>query len=109
MIDAYYWRAVFTNRHERQANDALHRDFEELARVLKGEDGEAGTMRIFSDRYHPVYGASWLAERAGWIGKSRIGKALVAAVLGSEPRPVDWITGEALGTTRNADPAARAD
>ena len=99
LINAYYWRSLFTNRHERQANDNLHKDFEQLVNVLKGEGAKAATMRIFSDRHHPLYRASTLVESAGWIGRSRIGKALVAAVLASEPRPVDWITGEALGAT----------
>ena len=99
LIDAYYWRSLFTNRHERQANDCLHKDLEELSKVLKGEGGKAGTMRIFSDQHHPLYHAQWLEESAGWIGRSRIGKALVAVVLASEPRPVDWITGEPLRAT----------
>ncbi len=99
LIDSYYWRSLFTNRHERQANDNLHKDFEQLVNVLKGGGAKADSMRIFSDRHHPLYRASSLAESAGWIGRSRIGKALVAAVLASGPRPVDWITGEPLRTT----------
>ncbi len=99
LIDAYYWRSLFTGRYERQANDRLHEDLGELLRVLKGEEADARTMRIFSDQHHPLYRARWLAESAGWIGRSRIGKALVAVVLASEPRPVDWITGEPLRAT----------
>lgn len=99
LIDAYYWRSLFTGRHERQANDRLYKDLEELLKVLKGEEANAGTMRVFSDQHHPLYRAEWLAESAGWIGRSRIGKALVAVVLASEPRPVDWITGEPLRAT----------
>ena len=99
LIEAYYWRSLFTNRYERQANDNLHKDLKQLVDVLKGEATGAGTMRIFSERYHPLYGARSLAESAGWIGQSRIGKALVAAVLASAPKPVDWITGERLGAT----------
>ena len=99
LIDAYYWRSLFTGRHEMQANDRLHKDLEELLKVLKGEEANAGTMRVFTDQHHPLYRAEWLAESAGWIGRSRIGKALVALTLASEPRPVDWITGEPLGAT----------
>ena len=99
LIDAYYWRALFTNRHERQANDNLYKDLNELVGVLDSEGNASETMRIFSDQHHPLWGASSLTESAGWIGKSRIGKALVAVVLASEPRPVDWITGEVLGAT----------
>ena len=99
LIDAYYWRSLFTGRHEMQANDRLHEDLEELSKVLKGEEADAGTMRVFSDQHHPLYRARWLAESAGWIGRSRVGKALVAVTLASEPRPVDWITGEPLGAT----------
>ena len=99
LIDAYYWRSLFTNRHERQANDNLHKDLRELVDVLDGKTPKASSMRIFNDRHHPLFGASWLEQSAGWIGRSRTGKALVAAVLASEPRPVDWITGEPLGAT----------
>ena len=97
LIDAYYWRALFTNRHERQANDHLYADFRQLANVLSGEGAKADSMRVFSDRHHPLYRAPRLEESAGWIGRSRIGKALLSAVLASEPRPVDWITGEPSG------------
>ncbi len=99
LIDAYYWRSLFTNRHERQANDRLHRDFEELLEVLGGGGDIAGTMRVFSDQHHPLYSAEWLQESAGWIGRSRTGKALIALVLAAEPSPVDWITGEPLRAT----------
>ena len=99
LIDAYYWRSLFTNRHERQADDRLHSDLEELVKVFGSEGVKAETMRIFSDQHHPLYGADSLQQSAGWIGRSRVGKALVAAVLASEPRPVDWITGEPLRAT----------
>lgn len=62
--------------------------------MLKGEEASAGTMWVFSDQHHALYRAEWLAESAGWIGK-----ALVAVVFASEPRPVDWITGEPLRAT----------
>ena len=97
LIDAYYWRSLFTNRHEQQANDNLHKDLKELVDVLDGKTSKANSMRIFSDRHHPLFNDSWLAQNAGWIGRSKTGKAVVAAVLASEPRPVDWITGEPLG------------
>ena len=99
LIDAYYWRSLFTNRYERQANDHLHSDFKQLIKVLTDEEAKADSMRVFSDRHHPLFRASRLQESASWIGNSRIGRALVAAVLASEPRPVDWITGEPLGAT----------
>lgn len=99
LIDGYYWRSLFTNRHERQANDNLHKDYKELVEVLKGKKAGAGEMRVFSDRHHALFNAATLAASAGWIGRSRLGKALVSAVLTSEPRPVDWITGEPLGAT----------
>lgn len=99
LIDAYYWRSLFTNRHERQADDRLHKDLEELQLMLDGRWDMASTMRAFSDQHHPLYSAEWLRESAGWIGRSRIGKALTALVLASEPSPVDWITGEPFRTT----------
>ncbi len=98
LIDAYYWRSLFTNRYERQADDRLFEDFEELSNVLEGE-AMVGTMRIFNKQHHPLRHTEWLMESTGWIGQSRIGKALVAAVLASEPTPVDWITGEPLRAT----------
>ena len=99
LIEAYYWRSLFTNRYEQQANDNLHKDLRELEDVLDGKTSKASSMRIFDDRHHPLFGASWLAQNAGWIGRSRTGKALVAGVLASQPRPVDWITGESFGAT----------
>ncbi len=99
LIDAYYWRSLFTGRYEQRANDRLRKDLDELLKVLRGEEPNAITMRIFSDRHHPLYRAEWLAESAGWIGKSRLGKALVAVVMASQRRPVDWITGEPLRAT----------
>ena len=99
LIDAYYWRSLFTNRHERQANDRLYTDFQQLVNVLKGDGERADSMRIFTHRHHPLYPNTLLQQSAGWIGRSRIGKALLSAVLASEPRPVDLITGEPLGAT----------
>ena len=91
--------SLFTNRYERQANDRLHEDFEELSDALTGEGCKIPPLRIFDDQYHPLYRAAWLVESAGWIGRSRIGKALVAMVLATEPTPIDWITGEPLRPT----------
>lgn len=99
LIDAYYWRSLFTDRYDRQANDNLHKDLRELVEVLEGKKPRASCMRIFSDRHHRLFRASLLQQSAGWISRSRTGKALMAAVLASEPRPVDWITGESLSAT----------
>ena len=99
LIDAYYWRCLFTNRHKAQANDRLHQDFEQLVEALESEEIKGISMRVFSNRQYPLYRASVLVANAGWIGRSRTGRALVSAVLASEPRPVDWITGESLGVT----------
>ena len=99
LIDAYYWRSLFTNRYERQANDNLYKDLGELVDIFDGERPNASSMRIFCDQHHPLLSASKLEHEAGWISRSRVGKALMAVILASDQNPVDWITGEPLGVT----------
>ena len=103
LIDAYYWRSLFSNRHERQANDRLTEDFEDLVKVLQADGWDPAPVRAFNDIRHPPYDASFLVENAGWIGRSRIGKALMSGVLASAPTPVDWITGNSLVATHIRD------
>ena len=98
LIDAYYWRCLFSNRYTAQANDRLHRDYESLKNVL-GDQGKTVTddLKVFSDRHHRLFDGEYLLVNTGWIGSNRLGKALVSVVMAAEPRPVDWVTGERLG------------
>ena len=94
---AYYWRCLFSNRHDVQANDRLHDDFVALKNALK-QIQQRGTWDIeqpaFQDRDHPFYSEEDLLRHAGWIGSSRLGRALASLVLAKNPR--DWVTGETL-------------
>ena len=38
-------------------------------------------------------------RHAGWIGSSRLGKALASAVMASDPKPQEWMTGASLSAT----------
>lgn len=97
LVDAYYWRCLFSNRYAAQANDRLHRDYEGLKKVMEDKGKKVGDLRIFSDSHHRLFDGEHLLVNAGWIGSNRLGKALVSAVMATEPRPVDWVTGERLG------------
>ena len=99
LIDAYYWRCLFSSRYGSQANDRLFQDYRDLKGILlDGARRGADKLRVFSDRHHPLFDGEYLLVNAGWIGSSRLGKALVSAVMAVEPKPVDWVTGDPLGT-----------
>ena len=98
LLKAYYWRCLFSNRHDVQANDRLHSDFKALEEALK-EICESGTWNkdqsAFDENDHPIYTKQDLLRHARWIGSSsRLGRALASAVMSTSPP--DWITGEDL-------------
>ena len=97
LIEAYYWRCLFSNRYAAQANDRLYRDYKDLKKVLDDQGKKVGDLRVFSDTHHRLFDGDYLLVNAGWIGSNRLGKALVSAVMAAEPRPIDWVTRERLG------------
>lgn len=98
LLDAYYWRCLFSNRHDVQANDRLYDDFRSLRSALK-EIEEQGNWTspqpAFEEKEHPLYTDDGLLRHASWIGATaRLGRALASAVMSLVPR--DWVTGEKL-------------
>ena len=99
LLRAYYWRCLFSNRHDVRANDRLYEDFAQLDDLLDGLGGELARMTAFNDDDHPLYDKKYLLRHANWIGSGRLGKALASVVMASEPKPVDWMTNETLSAT----------
>lgn len=99
LLKAYYWRTLFSNRYEVQANDRLFEDYEDLVEALRVVGGDLPSMAVFDERDHPVYDAEHLLRHAGWIGSSRLGKALASAVMASDPKAREWMTGETLSAS----------
>ena len=100
--EAYYWRSLFSNRHDVQANDRLHQDFVALKSALKQirDQGTWDTEQpAFKDNAHPLYTENDLLRHAGWIGSSsRLGRALASVAMSRHPP--DWITGESLNPNK---------
>ena len=96
LIHGYYWRCLFSNRYEAQANDRLFEDYVALKSSLKQiEEQGVWTAKppAFEDEVHPIYTKDELL-RSGWIGQSRLGRALASVAMSKKPD--DWITGEQL-------------
>ena len=102
LLKAYYWRCLFSNRHDVQANDRLHADFKTLQKALKEihrNGSSASGHPVFDTTKHPLYDADYLYGSTPWIGSSsRLGRALVSVVMASTPP--DWVTGHDLNQTR---------
>lgn len=98
LLDTYYWRCLFSNRHTAQANDRLHEDYRDLTTAF-GNDPEAPQVTAFKNQDHPPFDKDHLFRHAGWIGSSKLGKALVSLVMAGDPKPQDWITEESLSAT----------
>lgn len=99
LLEAYYWRCLFSNRHAVQANDRLYEDYRQLSSALDAIGGDVPDLTAFDERDHPLFGKDHLMRHAGWIGSSRLGKALASAVLAREPKPEEWMTGDSLSAT----------
>ena len=99
LLDAYYWRCLFSNRHAVQANDRLYEDYQQVSAALDTVGGEWGEIAAFDERDHPVFDEGHLIRHAGWIGSSRLGKALASMVMAADPKPREWITGAVLSAT----------
>lgn len=112
LISAYYWRCLFSSRHETQANDRLLEDYRDLGRCIDEIEasGQIGSFpAVFNEDAHPIPTADDLVRDFPWISRGRRGRALAALV--SRRRPADWITGQKfdvehirdLEATRNLD------
>ena len=99
LLEAYYWRTLFSNRYDVQANDRLFEDYQDLVIALEAVGGSSPEMAVFDGRDHPIFDADHLLRHAGWIGSSRLGKALVTAVMAADPKPRDWMTGDTLSAS----------
>lgn len=102
LLKTYYWRSLFSNRYDVQANDRLHNDFRALKSALH-EINKQGEWKIeiplFEDKDHPIYTHNDFLRHAGWIGsQSRLGRALASFVMSRQPS--DWITGECLSPNK---------
>ena len=100
--EAYYWRCLFSDRYDVQANERLHEDFGALEQALE-QIREKGTWDVdqpaFEDLDHPLYNSGDLLRHSGWIGtSSRLGRALASVVMSEQP--ADWITGDLLNPNK---------
>ena len=100
--DAYYWRCLFSDRYDVQANDRLREDFCALKQALE-QIQEQGTWDVdqpaFKHQDHPLYKTDDLLRHSGWIGaSSRLGRALASVVMSKQP--LDWITGDSLNPNK---------
>ena len=99
LLDAYYWRCLFSNRHAVQANDRLYEDYRQLSVALDMVSGDLPEITAFDRQDHPLFDEDHLMRHAGWIGSSRLGKALASVVMASDPKPREWMTGAPLSAT----------
>lgn len=99
LVVSYYWRCLFSNRHELHANDRLRVDLRELRMCLDSirRQGSIGKKpSVFTEGRHPLPKASELRAGVPWIGAAgKLGRA-VASIVGSGSPP-DWITGHDMG------------
>ena len=101
LVRAYYWRSLFSNRHETQANDRLSVDYQGLRRCLEEIDstGKVKSLPdVFDEDAHPLPTEEDLVRGVQWIGTGRRGKAIAA--LSSRRAPSDWVTGHAFDIER---------
>lgn len=102
LIIAYYWRCLFSNRHQMQANDRLLEDYHDLVRCLDEVEEIGGIVGalpgVFNQDAHPIPTAEELAEELPWISRGRPGRALAA--LATRRTPSDWITGQKFDVER---------
>ena len=102
LLRAFYWRTLFSDRYEKQANDRLFEDYNHLAKALE-EIKAIGDCHVtapaFDSKAHPLCRSERLNDFTPWIGSaSRSGKAVASLVLSA--RPKDWLTGQELNPQR---------
>lgn len=102
LTKAYYWRCLFSNRHERQANDRLLEDYHDLGRCLDEIEASGRVVGslpgVFNENAHPIPVAEDLMGYFPWISHGRLGLALAALV--TRGTPYDWITGQKFDVKR---------
>lgn len=107
LVSSYIWRAFFTDRYERQANDRLYEDFTGLRNCIKeiAADGafkQESLPPIFDEERHPLADAHDLGNLdrpVPWIKRAaRLGRAIASITLSQLPH--DWVTGDRLDTLR---------
>lgn len=99
---AYYWRCLFSDRHETHANDRLLEDYHDLVKCL-GKIHEVGRIvgplpKVFDEEAHPILTANELERGLPWISRGKLGYALTA--LTTRRDLFDWITGQKLDVER---------
>lgn len=100
LLKRYLWRSWLTDRYWQDANGRL---FEDLPKIGGCLDLIAeGKPYAQSEALVPVFTSALPSARdlssLQWIGRSRLGKAVAAAVASSGAR--EWFTGRALDHTR---------
>ncbi len=101
LLDAYYWRCLFSSRHEVHANERLYDDYCELRKVLSQPAQTPITLSAFKEEDHRIYDENHLFRRTNWIGSGgRLGRGLISAVMSSNTLPKDWMTGERLSASK---------
>ena len=104
LISAYLWRSFLTDRYGAQANDRLYKDFEKLRDCLnqiKLTGSYTNLPPIFNDDDHPPPTSSNLKKPLQWISRGRLGPAIAAVAM--RQTPLDWVTGNRLGTNTIRD------
>ena len=102
LLIAYYWRCLFSSRHDEHANTRLLKDYRELKCALeeiRAKGTWEGKQAAFNKEDHPLHDSKYLLRNSRWIGgTSRIGRAIASIV--SSRNPVDWITGDTLDSKK---------
>lgn len=101
LLEAYYWRCLFSSRHEIHANERLFEDFDQLRKALGDLSDGMSELAVFGEEDYGVYDADQLFKRTKWIGSGgRLGRGVVSAIMSSSTTPRDWMTGETLNATK---------
>lgn len=99
LVRAYYWKCLFSGRHSAQANTRLYQDYKQLYAALKAPGKGLDEITAFDASENPLFDEAYLLRHTGWIGSSRLGKAVVVAVMSAAP-PTEWMTNVSLTATR---------
>ncbi|MCY4444868.1 MAG: DUF262 domain-containing protein [Rhodobacteraceae bacterium] len=99
LLSTYYWRCIFSDRYDAQANDRLFFDFVALKREFQmiKIDGTWCSKNIpaLNETDYPLCSHKSLLKHTPWIGKkTRLGRAVASLVMSNNPS--DWITGDPI-------------
>ena len=73
LVKRYLWSAFLTDRYERQANDRLRVDYNELVEVLGGKKKESDVLKYDSPDIDDIKAEGWPKTR------TRLGRAILVA------------------------------